>query len=58
MTTYIVTSARLNGLKIGDILQTDDLTGVDIEHLIESGHLSPQKTSKSAKPIVTDLTKD
>jgi hypothetical protein len=58
MTTYIVTSDRLNGLKRGDMLQANDLDGVDIDHLIEAGHISPQKTTKSVKPIDTDLAKD
>ena len=54
MTTYIVTSDRLNGLKRGDSLESSDLDGVDIDHLIEAGHLSTQKATKSAKPITTE----
>jgi hypothetical protein len=54
MTTYIVTSDRLNGLKRGDTIETADLAGFNIEHLVEAGHLSTQKATKSAKPITTE----
>ena len=54
MSTYIVTSDRLNGLKRGDTIETSDLDGLNIEHLVESGHLSPLKATKSAKPITTE----
>ena len=54
MSTYIVTSDRLDGLKRGDTIETSDLDGLNIEHLVESGHLSPLKATKSAKPITTE----
>jgi len=54
MTTYIVTSDRLNGLKRGDTIDASDLDGSDIDHLVEAGHLSTQKATKSAKPITTE----
>jgi len=54
MTTYIVTSDRLSGLKRGDIVDASDLDGSDIDHLVEAGHLSTQKATKSAKPITTE----
>jgi len=54
MATYIVTSDRLNGLKRGDTIETSDLDGSDIDHLVEAGHLSTQKATKSAKPITTE----
>lgn len=54
MTTYIVTSDRLTGFKRGDTFQDDEATDMDINHLVESGHLSPQKVAKSAKTIDTE----
>ena len=53
---YEVTSNRLNGHKRGDIIKAADLAELttDLLFLIESGHLSPLKTTKSAKTITTD----
>ena len=56
MTDYLVTSNRLNGHSRGDIIKAADLGDLetDILFLIESGHLSPLKAKKSAKPIDID----
>ena len=49
MSVYIVTSNRLNGLRRGDIVQSSDLDGVNIQHLVDAGHLSPHTIKKPAK---------
>jgi len=56
MTDYLVTSNRLNGHTRGDIIKAADLGDLtsDILFLVESGHLSPLKATKSAKPITTE----
>ena len=56
MTDYLVTSNRLNGHTQGDIIKAADLGDLttDILFLVESGHLSPLKATKSAKPITTE----
>jgi hypothetical protein len=54
MTTYIVTSNRLDGLKRGDTVTDKDLEGCNIEHLIEAGHISTQQPKKSVKTKDTD----
>ena len=56
MTDYLVTSNRLNGHIRGDIIKAADLGDLttDLVFLVESGHLSPLKAKKSAKPITTE----
>ena len=56
MTDYLVTSNRLNGHNRGDIVKAADLGDLtdNILFLVESGHLSPLKATKSAKPITTE----
>ena len=53
---YEVTSNRLNGHSKGDIIREADLGDLmtDLVFLVESGHLSPLKPKKSAKPINTE----
>ena len=53
---YLVTSNRLNGHIRGDIIKAADLGDLttDLVFLVESGHLSPLKAKKSAKPINTE----
>jgi len=53
---YLVTSNRLNGHIRGDIIKAADLgdLATDLVFLVESGHLSPLKATKSAKPITTE----
>jgi len=54
MTTYLVTSNRLDGLKRGDTVTDKDLEGCNIEHLIDAGHISTQQPKKSGKTKDTD----
>ena len=54
MTTYIVTSNRLDGLKRGDVISDKDLEGSNIGHLIDAGHISTQQPKKSVKTKDTD----
>ena len=54
MTTYLVTSNRLDGLKRGDTVTDKDLEGFNIEHLIDAGHISTQQAKKSVKTKDTD----
>jgi hypothetical protein len=54
MTTYLVTSNRLDGLKRGDTITDKDLEGCNIEHLLEAGHISTQQPKKSVKTKDTD----
>lgn len=49
MANYLVTSTRLAGFKPGDVVTSDDLDNVNIEALIEGGHISTQTAKKSAK---------
>jgi len=49
MANYIVTSTRLAGFKPGDVVSSDDLDGVNIEALVEAGHISTQTVKKPAK---------
>jgi len=53
---YEVTSNRLNGHTLGDIIKQADLGDLttDLLFLVEAGHLSPLKVKKSAKTIDTD----
>ena len=57
MTSYIVTSDRLNGLKRGDVVEVSDLE-TDVLYLLEAGHISPHVPKKSAKTKDTDTAKD
>ena len=54
MTTYLVTSNRLDGLKRGELITDKDLEGCNIEHLIDAGHISTQQLKKSVKTKDTD----
>ena len=53
---FEVTSNRLNGHNKGDIIREADLGDLmtDLVFLVDSGHLSPLKPKKSAKPINTE----
>ena len=53
---FEVTSNRLNGHSKGDIIREADLGDLttDLLFLVDSGHLSPLKPKKSAKPINTE----
>lgn len=55
---YTVTSDRFAGFKRGDTVTDKDLVGVDVEALVEAGHLSTQSTKKSGKNKDTETDKD
>ncbi len=58
MNTYTVTSDRFAGFRRGDTVTDKDLEGVDVEALVEGGHLSTQSAKKSGKTKDTDTDKD
>jgi hypothetical protein len=58
MANYVVTSDRLGGFKRGDTVTDKDLEGVDVEALVDGGHLSTQSTKKPAKTKDTETDKD
>ena len=58
MANYVVTSDRLAGFNRGDTVTSKDLEGVDVEALINSGHISTQSTKKPAKTKDTETDKD
>lgn len=58
MANYVVTSDRLGGFKRGDTVSDKDLVGVDVEALVDAGHLSTQTTKKSGKTKDTETAKD
>ena len=48
MTTYkIVGGHRVADREPGDILTTEDLAGLDVEHLIGAGHIQATKANKA-----------
>ncbi len=55
MTTYkIVGGHRVADREPGDILTTEDLAGLNVDHLIEAGHIeSTSNTTKAAKADAT-----
>jgi len=57
METYLITSDRLIW-KRGDIVTAKDLEHVNIQLLVEGGHISPQVVKKSAKTKDTETEKD
>ena len=57
METYLVTSDRLIWAR-GAIVTATDLENVNIEALINGGHISPQGLKKSAKTKDTETDKD
>ena len=57
METYLVTSDRLIWAR-GAIVTTTDLEHVNVQALIDGGHLSPQGVKKSAKTKDTETEKD
>lgn len=58
MITYIVASDRLAGFRRGDIVNLKDLEGVNIEALLDAGHLSTYAPKKPAKTKDTETEKD
>ena len=58
MANYVVTSDRLAGFNRGDIVTSKELEGVNVEALINSGHLSTQSIKKPAKTKDIETDKD
>ena len=58
MANYVVTSNRLSGFERGQTVTDQDLKGVDIEALLDAGHLSTQSTKKGAKTKDIETEKD
>jgi hypothetical protein len=51
MNTFkIVGSHNVVGHEPGDIITSDDLTGLDIQHLIDAGHIEPTSKGRKAEP--------
>ena len=51
MAKYVVSGGRrVAGFAPGDVVDMDDLQGVDVAHLVSAGHLAPHKTAKAEKP--------
>jgi hypothetical protein len=49
-TFKIVGSHNVVGHEPGDIITSGDLAGVDIQHLIDAGHIEPTSKSRKAEP--------
>lgn len=45
MTTYKVTSDRLQGKKRGETVHANDLVGVNVDALVAAGHVEPVSAS-------------
>jgi len=58
MANYVVTSNRLSGFERGQTVTDQDLKGVDVEALLDAGHISAQSTKKPAKTKDTETDKD
>lgn len=55
MNTFkIVGSHNVVGHEPGDIISQDDLTGLDVQHLIDAGHIEPTNKGRKAEPITTE----
>jgi hypothetical protein len=57
MANYIVTSARLAGFKLGDIVTDSDLDGSSIEALIEAV-IYPRRPSKNLLKLKTQTKRN
>lgn len=44
-----MTSARLVGHELGDVVAAEDLDGLNVEALIAAGHLAPKKKKSESK---------
>ena len=58
MANYVVTSNRLSGFERGQTVTDQDLQGVDVEALLDAGHISAQSIKKPAKTKDTETDKD
>jgi len=53
MAQYKVVSAKLSGKNPGDLISDDELVGVNVDALIEGGHIAPaSKNKKNDDPKV------
>jgi len=53
MAKYVVSGGRrVAGFAPGDVVDMDDLQGVDVAHLVSAGHLAPHKPAKAVKADV------
>lgn len=55
---YKVTSNRVKGYQIGDLVTADDLSRYNIEALVTAGHLKKTATPKSDKAENEEVTQD
>jgi hypothetical protein len=54
MSSYKVTSDRLAGHDRGATVTADDLEGVNVDALLQGGHLAEQKKGKADKSAESD----
>jgi hypothetical protein len=55
---YKVTSERVKGYKIGDLVTADDLARYNIEALVTAGHLKKTATPKIEKAEDEEVTQN
>jgi hypothetical protein len=55
---YKVTSERVKGYEIGDLVTADDLARYNIEALVTAGHLKKTATPKIEKAEDEEVTQD
>ena len=55
---YKVTSERVKGYKIGDLVTADDLARYNIEALVTAGHLKKTATPKIEKAENEEVTQN
>jgi hypothetical protein len=49
MASYKVKSARVVDHKVGDVLTDSDLEGLNVDALVEAGHIEPFTRAKAQK---------
>jgi hypothetical protein len=50
-TFKIVGSHNVVGHEPGSVITSDDLAGIDTQHLIDVGHIEPTNKSRKAEPV-------
>ncbi len=59
MQTYqIVGGHRVADREPGDILTTEDLVGLSVDHLIEAGHIAPTGTTQKGRKADPTTTQE
>lgn len=53
-TFKIVGSHNVVGHEPGEIITSDDLEGVNVQHLIDAGHIAPTNKSRKAEPTIQE----